>query len=257
MVSIVGLSNHAARRPPALVLPAGENTRWERFRGEPIQKKNRAPTMRSAKAMFTQFAWQEPSPDVGLACRRYLLRRRDCLEPIADAARDHPDVAALVAALTRFATDGILIKVEARPWRPLLHYAFDRAWQFHATEFELDLEHGPNPARRIAPRESFIVTPLIRILGHSMAGLRLRSGPALWLPQTGEPLLDWLARQPGRPSLHREPVTLLQRRRLAWRLYSQMVPEGLRSLLDTAEAELAASLLMQDPDHSSEQRDLN
>ena len=201
--------------------------------------------------MFTQFAWQEPSPDVGLACRRYLLRRRDCLDPIVDAARDHPDVAALVAALTRFATDGILVKDEARPWRPLLHHAFDRAWQYHAPEFELDLEHGPHPVRRIAPRESFIVTPLVCILGHSMAGLRLRCGTALWLPQTGEPLLDWLARQPGLPTLHREPVSLLQRRRLVWRLYRQMVPERLRTLLDAAEAELAANLLMQDPDHSS------
>ena len=201
--------------------------------------------------MSTQFAWQEPSPDVGLACRRYLLRRRDYLDPIVDAARDHPDVAALVAALTRFATDGILVKDEARPWRPLLHHAFDRAWQYHAPEFELDLEHGPHPVRRIAPRESFIVTPLVCILGHSMAGLRLRCGTALWLPQTGEPLLDWLAHHPGSPRLHSEPVSLLQQRRLTWRLYSQMVPEGLRSLLDDAEAELKAHLLMQDPDHSS------
>jgi len=207
--------------------------------------------------MFTQFAWREPSTDVGLACRRYLLRRRDYLDPIADAARDHPDVAALVAALTRFATDGILIRDEARPWRPLLHHAFDRAWQFHAPEFEFDLEHGPHPVRRIAPRETFIVTPLVRILGGSMAGLRLRCGPALWLPQTGEPLLDWLARQPTPPVLHHEPVSLLQQRRLTWRLYSQMVCEGLRSLLDAAEAELRVHLLMQDPDHSSDLGDLH
>lgn len=198
--------------------------------------------------MFTQFAWREPSPDVGLACRRYLLRRRDYLDPIADAARDHPDVAALVATLTRFATDGILVRDETRPWRPLLHDAFDRAWQFHAPEFERDLEHGPTPARRIAPRESFIVTPLVRILGGAMAGLRLRCGTSLWLPQTGEPLLDWLACQPSPPILHSEPVSLRQQRRLTWRLYSQMVPEGLRSLLDAAEVELKAHLLMQDPD---------
>ena len=89
------------------------------------------------------------------------------------------------------------------------------------------------------------------MLGRSMAGLRLSCGSALWLPQTGEPLLHWLARQPGPPVLHREPVSQLQRQRLTWRLYSQMVPEGLRSLLDDAEAELKAHLLMQDPDHSS------
>ena len=207
--------------------------------------------------MFTQFAWREPSPNVGLACRRYLLRRRAYMDPIVDAARDHPDVAALVAALTRFATDGILVRNETRPWRPLLYCAFDRAWQSHAPELELDLDYGPHPIRRIAPRESFIVTPLVRMLGHSMAGLHLRCGPALWLPQTGEPLLDWLARQPGPPSLHSEPVTLLQRRRLTWRLYSQMVPEGLHSLLDAAAAELKAHLLIQDPDHSSELGDLN
>lgn len=134
--------------------------------------------------------------DVGLACRRHLLRRRDYLEPLDMSARDHPDVAALIDTL-------------------------------------------------------------VRILGHSMAGLQLRCGPALRLPQTGEPLLGWLVRRPGRSSLHSEPVSLRQRRRLTWRLYSQMVPECLCSLLDAAEAELAANLLTQDPDHSSEPSDLN
>ena len=199
--------------------------------------------------MFTQFAWQEPSPDVGLACRRYLLRRRDCLGPIDMAARDHPDVVALVAALARFATDGILVKDASGPWRPLLHHAFDRAWQFHAPELELDRGHRPHPLRRFAPRETFIVIPLVSILGGSMAGLRLRCGTSLWLPQTGEPLLDWLARQPGPPILHREPVSPRQQKRLAWRLYRQMVPERLRTLLDTRLHEL---LRMQDPDHSSD-----
>jgi hypothetical protein len=104
--------------------------------------------------MFTQFAWREPSPNVGLACRRYLLRRRGYLEPIADAARDHPDVAALIAVMARFATDGILVKDGARPWQPLLYHAFDRAWQFHAPEFEHDLAYGPHPLRRSAPPAS-------------------------------------------------------------------------------------------------------
>ena len=103
--------------------------------------------------MFTHYAWQEPSPDVGLACRRYLLRRRDYLDPIVDAARDHPDVAALVAALARFATDGILVRDGSEAWQPLLHRAFDWAWQFHAREFALDVERTPNPLRRFAPRE--------------------------------------------------------------------------------------------------------
>ena len=195
--------------------------------------------------MFTQFAWQEPSPDVGLACRRYLLRHRDCLEPIDDAARDHPDIAALVATLTRFATDGILVRDETRPWRPLLHYAFDRAWQFHAPELELDREQRPHPLRHLAPREAFIVIPMVCILGGSMAGLRLSCGTSLWLPQTSGPLLDWLHRQPGPPILHREPVSLRQQQRLAWRLYRQMVPERLRTLLDTR---LDKLLRMQDPD---------
>jgi len=183
--------------------------------------------------------------DVGLACRRYLLRRRDYLEPIADAARDHPDVAALIAVMARFATDGILVKDGARPWQPLLHHAFDRAWQFHAPELEHDLAYGPHPLRRFAPRETFIVIPLVCVLARSMAELRLSCGTSLWLPQTGEPLLDWLARQPGPPSLHREPVSLRQQQRLAWRLYRQMVPDRLRTLLDT---ELWELLRMQDPD---------
>ena len=102
---------------------------------------------------------------------------------------------------------------------------------------------------RFAPRETFIVIPLVSILGGSMAGLRLRCGTSLWLPQTGGPLLDWLARQPGPPILHREPVSLRQQQRLVWRLYSQMVPERLRTLLDT---ELHELLRMQDPDHSSD-----
>ena len=192
--------------------------------------------------------------DVGLACRRYLLRRRDYLDPIVDAARDHPDVAALVAALARFATDGILVRDGSEAWQPLLHRAFDWAWQFHAREFALDVERTPNPLRRFAPRETFIVIPLISRLGGSMAGLRLRCGTSLWLPQTGEPLLDWLARQPGPPSLHHEPVSLRQQRRLIWRLYSQMVPERLRTLLDTGLHEL---LRMQDPDHISDFGNLN
>ena len=102
---------------------------------------------------------------------------------------------------------------------------------------------------RFAPRETFIVIPLVSILGGSMAGLRLRCGTPLWLPQTGGPLLDWLARQPGPPILHREPVSLRQQQRLAWRLYRQMVPERLRTLLD---AKLHELLRMQDPDHSSD-----
>jgi hypothetical protein len=171
--------------------------------------------------------------DVDHACRRHLLRRRDHLEPIEMAAHDHPDVAAPVATLTRFATDGILVRDEIRPWRPLLHHAFDRAWQFHAPELGPDREHRPHSLRRFAPRETFIVIPMVCILGGSMAGLRLSCGTSLWLPQTGGPLLDRLARQSGLPILHREPVSLRQQQRLAWRLHSQMVPARLRILVDT------------------------
>jgi hypothetical protein len=81
-----------------------------------------------------------------------------------------------------------------------------------------------------------------------MAGLRLRCGTALWPPQTGQPLPDWLARRPGPPILHDEPVSLRRQQRLAWRLYGQMAPERLRTLLDTRLHELPR---MEDPGHSS------
>jgi hypothetical protein len=70
---------------------------------------------------------------------------------------------------------------------------------------------------------------VVCILAESMAGLRLSCGPSLWLPQTGEPLLDWLA-SPARRSCTASPR---QQQRLAWRLYRQRVPERLRTLLDT------------------------
>ncbi len=77
--------------------------------------------------MSSTFSWQVPSPDPRLAARRYLLRRRDCLAPIRAAVFQHPDLAPMIRALLAFATDGILLAVEQRPARPLVHLAFDQA----------------------------------------------------------------------------------------------------------------------------------
>ena len=86
--------------------------------------------------MFRRFVWQEPClgcwphlPPLSPAPPRPSRADRHCLATIILAAHDHPDVVALAATLARFATDGALVKDETRPWRPLLHHAFDRAWQ--------------------------------------------------------------------------------------------------------------------------------
>ena len=77
--------------------------------------------------MTTTIFWREPSTDPRLGTRRYLLRRRDCWEPVRLAARQHPDLAPLVASLFAFVTDGILVQDGEAPARPLLHHAFDQA----------------------------------------------------------------------------------------------------------------------------------
>ena len=54
--------------------------------------------------MSSTLSWQLPSPEPRLAAHRYLLRRRDCLQPIRAAVFQHPDLAPMIRALFAFAT---------------------------------------------------------------------------------------------------------------------------------------------------------
>ena len=183
--------------------------------------------------MSSTLSWQVPSPDPHLAARRYLLRRRDCLAPIRTAVFQHPDLAPMIKALLAFATDGILLAEERRTARPLVHLAFDEAWQLYTPEREHDDAHGPMWPRPIVPLETYLVILPVAYIAREMAGLRLRCGEALWSPQTGAPLQDWLRQQHGEVVLHAEPSTIEAQRRLKWRLYNHAVPERLRHLLDS------------------------
>ena len=49
--------------------------------------------------MSSILSWQLPSPEPRLAARRYLVRRRDCLQPIRTAVFQHPDLAPMIRAL--------------------------------------------------------------------------------------------------------------------------------------------------------------
>ena len=180
--------------------------------------------------MSSTFGWRLPSPEPRLAARRYLLNRRDCLAPIRAAAFQHPDLAPMIKALLAFATDGLLLAEERRPARPLVHLAFE-AWQLYLPEREHDDAHGPMWPRPIVPLETYLVILPVAYIAREMAGLRLRCGEALWSPQTGAPLQDWLSRQHGEVVLHAEPSTLEAQLRLRWRLYNHAVPERLRHLL--------------------------
>ena len=183
--------------------------------------------------MSSTLSWQLPSLDPHLAARRYLLRRRDCLAPIRTAAFQHPDLGPMIRALLAFATDGILLAEERRTARPLVHLAFDEAWQLYTPQREHDDAHGPMWPRPILPLETYLVILPVAYLAREMAGLRLRCGEAFWSPQTGAPLQDWLRRQHGEVVLHAEPSTLEAQQRLRWRLYNHAVPERLRHLLDS------------------------
>ena len=183
--------------------------------------------------MSSTLSWQLPSLDPHLAARRYLLRRRDCLAPIRTAAFQHPDLGPMIRALLAFATDGILLAEERRTARPLVHLAFDEAWQLYTPQREHDDAHGPMWPRPILPLETYLVILPVAYLAREMAGLRLRCGEAFWSPQTGAPLQDWLRRQHGEVVLHAEPLTLEAQQRLRWRLYNHAVPERLRHLLDS------------------------
>ena len=46
--------------------------------------------------MSSILSWQLPSPEPRLAARRYLVRRRDCLQPIRTAVFQHPDLAPMI-----------------------------------------------------------------------------------------------------------------------------------------------------------------
>ena len=183
--------------------------------------------------MSSTLSWQQPSPDPRLAARRYLLRRRDCLAPIRTAVLQHPDLAPMIKALLAFATDGLLLAEERRRARPLVHLAFDEAWQLYTPEREHDDAHGPMWPRPIVPLETYLVILPVAYIAREMAGVRLRCGDALWSPQTGAPLQDWLCRQHGEVVLHAEPSTLEAQLRLRWRLYNHAVPAPLRHLLDS------------------------
>ena len=152
--------------------------------------------------MSSTLSWQLPSLDPHLAARRYLLRRRDCLAPIRTAAFQHPDLGPMIRALLAFATDGILLAEERRTARPLVHLAFDEAWQLYTPQREHDDAHGPMWPRPILPLETYLVILPVAYLAREMAGLRLRCGEAFWSPQTGAPLQDWLRRQHGQVVLH-------------------------------------------------------
>ena len=182
--------------------------------------------------MSSTLSWQLPSPEPHLAARRYLLGRRDCLAPIRTAVLQHPDLAPMIRALLAFATDGILLAEERRTARPLVHLAFDEAWQLYTPEREHDDAHGPMWPRPIVPLETYLVILPVAYIAREMAGLRLRCGEAFWSPQTA-PLQDWLCRQHGEVVLHAEPSTIEAQRRLKWRLYNHAVPERLRHLLDS------------------------
>ena len=183
--------------------------------------------------MSSTLSWQQPSLEPRLAARRYLLCRRDCLQPIRTAVFQHPDLAPMIRALFAFATDGILLAEERRTARPLVHLAFDEAWQLYTPEREHDDAHGPMWPRPIVPLETYLVILPVAYIAREMAGLRLRCGEAFWSPQTGAPLQDWLCRQHGEVVLHAEPSTIEAQRRLKWRLYNHAVPERLRHLLDS------------------------
>ena len=146
-----------------------------------------------------------PSTDPRFATRRYLLRRRDCWEPVRLAARQHPDLAPLVASLFAFVTDGILVQDGEVPARPLLHHAFDQAWGLHAGGPRYCARHGIDPDAGPVPLVAYLVVPRIHVVGSELAGVRLRRGTALSSPQTSEPLQDWLERHSGTVTLHHEP----------------------------------------------------
>ena len=126
--------------------------------------------------MSSTLSWQQPSPDPRLAARRYLLRRRDCLAPIRTAVLQHPDLAPMIKALLAFATDGLLLAEERRRARPLVHLAFDEAWQLYTPEREHDDAHGPMWPRPIVPLETYLVILPVAYIAREMAGLRLRCG---------------------------------------------------------------------------------
>ena len=104
--------------------------------------------------------------------RRYLLRRRDCWEPVRLAARQHPDLAPLVAALFAFVTDGILVQDGEGPARPLLHHAFDQAWGLHAGGPRYCARHGIDPEGGPVPLVAYLVVPGIHIVAAELAGVR-------------------------------------------------------------------------------------
>lgn len=149
------------------------------------------------------------------------------------AARQHPDLAPLVASLFAFVTDGILVQDGEGPARPLLHHAFDQAWGLHAGGPRYCARNGIDPDAGPVPLVAYLVIPAIDIVAVGLAGVRLRRGTALWSPQTSEPLQDWLALHAGPVGLHRDTTERPQQARLAWRLYRHAVPERLRTLLDS------------------------
>ena len=76
-----------------------ENSGFGRSRQDGRPRKMPSTAMTESAAVTTPLFWQSPSPDPRLGTRRYLLRRRHCWEPVRLAARQHPDLAPLVAAL--------------------------------------------------------------------------------------------------------------------------------------------------------------
>lgn len=187
--------------------------------------------MESAAVTTTLF-WLSPSPDPELATRRILLERGGCWEPVRMTTRRHPELASLVEALFAFVTDGIHLAAGQERPLPLLHHAFDQAWALHARDARSGEPNGSGEPAGAVPLVAYLVIPTLHIVAAELAGVRLCRGVGVWSPQTGEPLQNWLQHHAGPVTLHKEPTELPQQARLRWRLYNQLVPESLRSMLD-------------------------
>ena len=188
-----------------------ENSGFGRSRQDGRPRKMPSTAMTESAAVTTPLFWQSPSPDPRLGTRRYLLRRRHCWEPVRLAARQHPDLAPLVAALFAFVTDGILVQDGEGPPQPLLHHAFDQAWALHAGGSRHGEQNGIDPTGGPVPLVACLVIPTLHIVAAELAGVRLHRGLGLWSPQTSEPLRDWLERHSGTVTLHNEPPSCRNR----------------------------------------------
>jgi hypothetical protein len=92
------------------------------------------------------------------------------------AARQHPDLAPLVAALFAFVTDGILVQDGEGPPQPLLHHAFDQAWALHAGGSRHGEQNGIDPTGGPVPLVACLVIPTLHIVAAELAGVRLHRG---------------------------------------------------------------------------------